>query len=111
MLRARTMKIRSIVPIALATCDLSKTTQGKVSAHIVWPARFIRARVRTCRILESGHTSIWRVRAMHFDSKQCVRALTACFLVTVFTIPQSLFGQAAEHVVSSSELQKAAADA
>jgi hypothetical protein len=48
---------------------------------------------------------------MHFDPKQCVRAMTACVLATVFTIPQNLLAQAAEHVVSSSELQKAAADA
>jgi hypothetical protein len=48
---------------------------------------------------------------MHFDPKQCVRALTACVLATIFTIPQNLFAQAAEHVVSSFELQKAALDA
>ena len=48
---------------------------------------------------------------MHFDFKQCVRALTACVLATIFTIPQSLLAQAAEHVVSSSELQRAAVDA
>ena len=48
---------------------------------------------------------------MHFDSKQCVRALTAGVLVTVLTIPQGLFAQAGEHVVSSSELQKAAVNA
>ena len=48
---------------------------------------------------------------MHFDPKQCVRALTACVLVTLFTIPQNLFAQAAEHVVSSVELEKAAVDA
>ncbi len=48
---------------------------------------------------------------MHFDTKQCVRVLTACLLVTIFTIPQNLFAQAAEHVVSSVELQKAAVDA
>ena len=48
---------------------------------------------------------------MHFDPKQCVRALTACVLVTIFTLPQNLFAQAAEHVVSSFELQKAAVDA
>jgi UPF0716 family protein affecting phage T7 exclusion len=48
---------------------------------------------------------------MHFDPKQCVRALTACVLVTIFAIPQNLFAQAAQHVVSSSELQKAAIDA
>jgi hypothetical protein len=45
---------------------------------------------------------------MHFDPKQCVRALTAGVLVTIFAIPQSLLAQAANHVVSSSELQKAA---
>jgi hypothetical protein len=48
---------------------------------------------------------------MHFDPKQCVRALTACVLVTLFAIPQNLFAQAAEHVVSSVELEKAAVDA
>jgi len=48
---------------------------------------------------------------MHFDPKQCVRAMTACVLATVFTIPQNLLAQAAEHVVSSSELQRAAVDA
>ena len=48
---------------------------------------------------------------MHFDPKQCVRALTACVLATVFTIPQNLLAQAAQHVVSSSELQRAAVDA
>ena len=48
---------------------------------------------------------------MHFDPKQCVRALTACVLVTLFAIPQNLFAQAAEHVVSSVELKKAAVDA
>ena len=47
---------------------------------------------------------------MHFDPKQCVRSLTACVLVTVFAIPQSLFAQAAEHVVSASELRKATMD-
>ena len=47
---------------------------------------------------------------MHFDPKQCVRTLTACVLVTVFAIPQSLFAQAAEHVVSASELRKATMD-
>ncbi len=48
---------------------------------------------------------------MHFDPMQCVRALTACLLATIFAIPQNLFAQAAEHVVSSAELQKAAVDA
>ena len=48
---------------------------------------------------------------MHFDPKQCVRALTACVLATIFAIPQNLLAQAAQHVVSSSELQEAAVDA
>jgi hypothetical protein len=48
---------------------------------------------------------------MHFDFKQCVRALTACVLATIFAVPQDLLAQAAEHVVSPSELQKAAVDA
>jgi tyrosyl-tRNA synthetase len=48
---------------------------------------------------------------MHLDPKQCVRTLTACLLATIFAIPQNLLAQAAEHVVSSAELQKAAVDA
>ena len=48
---------------------------------------------------------------MHFEFKQCVRALTACVLATIFAVPQNLLAQAAEHVVSSAELQKAAVDA
>ena len=48
---------------------------------------------------------------MHFEPKQCVRALTACVLVTIFSIPQNLFAQAAQHVVSSSEMQRAVVDA
>jgi len=48
---------------------------------------------------------------MHFDPKQSVRTLTACVLVTIFSIPQNLLAQAAEHVVSSSEMQKAVVDA
>src|SRR3981189_1423257 len=54
---------------------------------------------------------MWSGRKMHLDGKQFARALTACLLVTIFTIPQNLFAQAAEHVVSSVELQKAAVDA
>ena len=34
-----------------------------------------------------------------------------CVLVVIFTIPQSLFAQTAEHVVSSSDLRRAALDA
>ena len=48
---------------------------------------------------------------MHFEPKQCLRALTACVLVMIFSIPQNLFAQAAEHVVSPSEMQKAVVDA
>jgi hypothetical protein len=38
--------------------------------------------------------------------QQCVRVSTACVLITVFSVPQSLMAQA--HIVSPSELQKAA---
>jgi hypothetical protein len=48
---------------------------------------------------------------MHFDPKQLLRAFTACVLVWIFAIPQNLYAQAAEHVVSSAELRKAAVDA
>jgi len=48
---------------------------------------------------------------MRFNTRQCVRALTAGVLVTILTIPRGLFAQAAEHVVSPSELQKAAVNA
>lgn len=48
---------------------------------------------------------------MHFEPKQCLRALTACVLVMIFSIPQNLFAQAAEHVVSPSEMRKAVVDA
>ena len=47
---------------------------------------------------------------MHVDLKQFARAVTACVLVTLFAIPQSLFAQA-EHVVNPSDLQKAVVDA
>lgn len=48
---------------------------------------------------------------MHFEPKQCVRAMTACVLVTIFSVPQNLLAQAAEHVVTPSEMQKAVVDA
>ena len=48
---------------------------------------------------------------MHFDPKPFARAITACVLVMIFAIPQTLLAQAAEHVVSAADLQKAAADA
>jgi hypothetical protein len=43
---------------------------------------------------------------MHFDLKQSTRAVTACILATIFAVPPNLRAQT--HVVSSSELQKAA---
>jgi hypothetical protein len=48
---------------------------------------------------------------MHTDSKQFVRALVMCALVTIFAIPQTLVGQSSEHLVSPTELQKAVVDA
>jgi len=48
---------------------------------------------------------------MHFDSKQLVRAVTASVLVAMISLPQNVFAQAADHVVSSAELQKATVDA
>src|SRR5260370_36532283 len=50
------------------------------------------------------------MREMYF-AKQSLRDVTACVLVTIFAIPQTLFAQAAAHVVSSADLQKAAVDA
>jgi NCAIR mutase (PurE)-related protein len=43
---------------------------------------------------------------MHFDLKQSVRALTACVLATLFAVPQNLLAQAANHVITPSDLQK-----
>jgi hypothetical protein len=37
--------------------------------------------------------------------------MTACVLVTIFSVPQNLLAQAAEHVVTPSEMQKAVVDA
>jgi hypothetical protein len=48
---------------------------------------------------------------MHFEFKQFVRALTACVLATIFAVPQNLLAKATQHLVSPSELQKAAVDA
>lgn len=48
---------------------------------------------------------------MHSNAKQLVRSLTAAALVAAFAIPQSLVAQTPEHLVSPSELQKAAVDA
>lgn len=43
---------------------------------------------------------------MHFDLKQSARAVTACILSIIFAVPQSLLAQT--HLVSPSDLQKAA---
>jgi hypothetical protein len=48
---------------------------------------------------------------MHFDMKQAARIVTACVLATIFAIPQSLMAQATAHIVSPTDLQKAAAAA
>ncbi len=48
---------------------------------------------------------------MHVDLKQSARALTACVLAAIFAVPQSLMAQAAAHVVSPADLQKAAVTA
>lgn len=46
---------------------------------------------------------------MCFDLKQAARAVTACVLAMLFAVPSSVFAQA--HVVSPSDLQKAAVTA
>jgi hypothetical protein len=48
---------------------------------------------------------------MHFNVKQFVQVMTAYVLVTIFAIPQSLLAQAAAHVVTPTEMHKAAMDA
>ena len=48
---------------------------------------------------------------MHFNVKRFVQVMTAYVLVTIFAIPQSLFAQAAAHVVTPAEMHKAAVDA
>ena len=45
---------------------------------------------------------------MHVDLKEPARAVTACVLAVIFAVPQSLMAQAAMHVVSPADLQKAA---
>jgi Flp pilus assembly protein TadB len=47
---------------------------------------------------------------MHMEPKQFARALMASALVSFFSIAQSAAAQAPEHVVSPSDLQKAAVD-
>jgi hypothetical protein len=48
---------------------------------------------------------------MHFDFKQAVRIATACVLAMIFAVPQNLMAQAAAHIVSPADLQKAAVSA
>jgi hypothetical protein len=48
---------------------------------------------------------------MQFDLKQFIRAVTATVLVTIFAVPQNLFAQAVEHVVSPADLQRATVNA
>src|SRR5882757_6916433 len=48
---------------------------------------------------------------MKFDFKQAARIATACVLATIFAVPQNLMAQAAAHVVSPADLQKAAVSA
>jgi hypothetical protein len=44
-------------------------------------------------------------------SSQLIRSITAAALVALCVIPQTLFAQASEHLVSRADLQKAAVDA
>jgi hypothetical protein len=48
---------------------------------------------------------------MIFDWKQSARVVTAVVLATIFAVPQSLLAQASNHLVSPSDLHKAAVTA
>ena len=48
---------------------------------------------------------------MHFDMKQLSRVATAFVLAAVFALPQNLLAEGAAHVVSPSDLQRAAVQA
>ena len=48
---------------------------------------------------------------MHFDMKQLSRVATAFVLAAVFAVPQNLVAEGAAHVVSPSDLQRAAVQA
>ena len=48
---------------------------------------------------------------MHFTMKRFVQVMTAYVLATIFAIPQSLFAQAATHIVTSADMRKAVVDA
>ena len=48
---------------------------------------------------------------MKFDFKQAARVVTACVLATIFAVPQGLMAQAVAHIVSPTDLQKAAVTA
>lgn len=45
---------------------------------------------------------------MHLSPKHLVKAVTAGALVSLFAIPQSMIAESTEHLVSPSDLQKAA---
>ena len=48
---------------------------------------------------------------MQYESWPAVRAVTAAVLAAAFAVPQNLVAQAPEHLVTSSDLQKAAESA
>jgi hypothetical protein len=48
---------------------------------------------------------------MYLDAKQLVRTLTASAAVALLAVPQNTSAQAADHVVSPADLQKATVDA
>ena len=48
---------------------------------------------------------------MHFDLKQLSRVATALLLAMVFVLPQNLVAEGAAHLVSPSDLQRAAVQA
>ena len=48
---------------------------------------------------------------MHFDLKQLSRVATAFLLAMIFVLPQNLLAEGAAHVVSPSDLQRAAVQA
>jgi hypothetical protein len=48
---------------------------------------------------------------MHSDRFRAVRAVTATALVALFAVPQSLVAQVTDHLISPSDLQKAAVGA
>jgi hypothetical protein len=47
---------------------------------------------------------------MHFNVKQSIQVVTA-YVLAVFAVPQSVFAQAGEHVVTPAEMRKVIVDA